>query len=307
MIYTSIEDLVGNTPLLELVNLEKEYHLECSLIAKLEYYNPAGSVKDRVAREMIEQAEKQGVLKKGYTIIEATSGNTGVGLAAIGVSKGYSVIIVMPDTMSIERRRLITAYGGTVVLTDGKKGMKMAIAKAEELAQTIPNAVIMGQFDNPANPEAHRKTTALEIWNDMNGKVDIFIAGVGTGGTITGVGEVLKEKNPDIKIIAVEPDRSPVLSTGVAGSHRIQGIGAGFVPSILNREIYDEVIRIKDEEAFAMGKTLGRMEGILVGISSSAAVCAAIEVARRVENKGKNIVVLLPDTGQRYLSMEIWD
>ena len=307
MIYTSIEDLVGNTPLLELVNLEKEYHLECSLIAKLEYYNPAGSVKDRVAREMIEQAEKQGVLKKGYTIIEATSGNTGVGLAAIGVSKGYSVIIVMPDTMSIERRRLITAYGGTVVLTDGKKGMKMAIAKAEELAQTIPNAVIMGQFDNPANPEAHRKTTALEIWNDMNGKVDIFVAGVGTGGTITGVGEVLKEKNPDIKIIAVEPDRSPVLSTGVAGSHRIQGIGAGFVPSILNREIYDEVIRIKDEEAFAMGKTLGRMEGILVGISSSAAVCAAIEVARRVENKGKNIVVLLPDTGQRYLSMEIWD
>jgi len=301
-IYNSVSELVGKTPLVKLNNIMKEEHLEAGIFAKLEYFNPAGSVKDRVAKNMIEKAEADGLLKKGSVIIEPTSGNTGIGLCAIAASKGYRVIITMPETMSVERRKLMAAYGAELVLTEGAKGMKGAIAKAEEIAAVTPGSFIPGQFVNPANPEAHRKTTGVEIWEDMDGGVDIFVAGIGTGGTISGVGEFLKSKNKDIKVIGVEPSSSPVITKGSAGPHKIQGIGAGFIPATLNTSIYDEVLTVADESAFERGRQIARKEGILVGISSGAALSAAIEVAKRAENKGKNIVVLLPDTGERYLS-----
>ena len=307
MIHSSILSLVGNTPLVELSNYEKENKLEAKLIAKLEYFNPAGSVKDRIAKAMIEDAEAKGLLKEGSTIIEPTSGNTGIGLSAIASAKGYKVIITMPETMSVERRNLIKAYGAQIVLTEGSKGMKGAIAKANELAKEIPNSFIPGQFENQANPKAHFETTGPEIWKDTEGKVDIFVAGVGTGGTISGVGEYLKSKNPNIKIIAVEPASSPVLSKGTPGAHKIQGIGAGFVPDTLNTKIYDEIITIENEEAFETGNKIAKTDGILVGISSGAAIKAATKVALRSENKGKTIVVLLPDTGDRYLSSPLFN
>lgn len=305
-IYKSVDELIGGTPMLELTNIEKENNLEAVILAKLEYLNPAGSVKDRVAKSMIDDAEAKGLLKTNSVIIEPTSGNTGIGLAAIAAARGYRIIIVMPETMSVERRTLMKAYGAELVLTDGAKGMTGAIAKAEELAKEIPDSFIPGQFVNPANSKAHFDTTGPEIWADTNGAVDIFVAGAGTGGTITGIGEYLKSKNPNVKVIAVEPLSSPVLSKGVAGSHQIQGIGAGFVPEILNTEIYDEVIAVADEDAFVMGRAIGQKEGILVGISAGAALWAAVEVAKRPENKGKNIVVLLPDTGDRYLSTPLF-
>ena len=305
-IYKSADELIGKTPLLELAHIEKELGLNAKLIAKLEYFNPAGSVKDRIAKAMIDDAEARGVLTKDSVIIEPTSGNTGIGLASVAAARGYRIIIVMPETMSVERRQLMKAYGAELVLTEGAKGMKGAIAKAEELAKEIPGGFIPSQFTNPANPEAHRKTTAPEIWEDTDGAVDIFVAGVGTGGTITGIGEYLKSKNPNVKIIAVEPKSSPVLSEGVAGAHKIQGIGAGFVPEILNTKVYDEIITVANEDAFETGKLIGRKEGVLVGISSGAAVHAAIELAKRPENAGKNIVVLLPDTGDRYLSTPLF-
>lgn len=305
-IYTSILELVGKTPLLELKNYERENNLGSKIIAKLEYFNPAGSVKDRIAKAMIEDAEKKGLLKAGSTIIEPTSGNTGIGLSSIGASKGYRVIIVMPESMSVERRTLIKAYGAELVLTEAAKGMKGAIAKAEELSKEIPNSFITSQFTNLANPQAHKENTGPEIWEDTNGQVDIFVAGVGTGGTISGVGEYLKSKNPNVKVVAVEPASSPVLSKGVAGSHKIQGIGAGFIPQTLNTEIYDEIITVENEDAFRLGKVIAKNEGILVGISSAAALFAATELAKREENKGKNIVVLFPDTGDRYLSTDLF-
>jgi len=305
-IYTSIDQLVGNTPLLELSNYEKEHDLKATVLAKLEYLNPAGSVKDRIAKEMIDDAERKGILKEGSVIIEPTSGNTGIGLASIAAARGYRIIIVMPETMSEERRTLMKAYGAELVLSEGSKGMTGAIAKAEELSKTIPDSFVAGQFVNPANPEAHRKTTGPEIWADTDGKIDIFVAGVGTGGTLTGVGEYLKSKNPSIKIVAVEPASSPVLSKGTAGPHKIQGIGAGFVPEVLNTKVYDEVIAVENDDAFAAGKAIGRTEGILVGISSGAAVWAAAELAKRPENKGKTIVALLPDSGDRYLSTTLF-
>lgn len=305
-IYTSADQLIGHTPLLELTHLEKAYGLQAKILAKLEYLNPAGSVKDRVAKAMIEDAEQSGKLKEGSVIIEPTSGNTGIGLASVAAARGYRSIIVMPDTMSVERRQIMKAYGAELVLSDGKKGMAGAIEKAEELAKEIPNSFIPGQFVNPANSKAHRDTTGPEIYEDTDGMVDIFVAGVGTGGTITGVGEYLKSQKPDVKIIAVEPKSSAVLSTGVAGPHKIQGIGAGFIPEVLNTNIYDEIITVANEDAFVAGREIGTKEGILVGISSGAALFAAIEVAKREENKGKNIVVLLPDTGDRYLSTELF-
>lgn len=305
-IYTSADQLVGKTPLLELTHIEKEYGLEAKLFAKLEYFNPAGSVKDRIAKAMIEDAEATGKLKAGSVIIEPTSGNTGIGLASIAAAKGYRIIIVMPETMSVERRQLMKAYGAELVLSDGTKGMKGAIAKAEELAAEIPNSFIPGQFVNPANPKIHRETTGPEIFEDTDGEVDVFVAGVGTGGTLTGVGEFLKSKKPSVKVVAVEPLTSAVLSTGVAGPHKIQGIGAGFIPDVLNTKIYDEIIPVANEDAFATGKLIGKKEGVLVGISSGAATFAAIELAKRPENKGKKIVVLLPDTGDRYLSTPLF-
>ena len=305
-IYGSVAELIGNTPLVELKHIEKKYKLEATILAKLEYLNPAGSVKDRIAKEMIEDAESKGLLKAGSTIIEPTSGNTGIGLAAIAAAKGYRLIIVLPETMSVERRNIIKAYGAEIVLTEGSKGMPGAIAKAEELAKEIPDSFIAGQFVNPAKPAAHRKTTGPEIWNDTDGKVDAFVAGVGTGGTVTGVGEYLKEKNPDINIYAVEPETSPVLSEGKSGAHKIQGIGAGFVPDILNTKIYDEVIKVSNEDAFALGKEIARTEGVQVGISSGAALFAAIEWAKKPENKGKTIVALLPDSGDRYYSTALF-
>lgn len=306
-IYNSVAELVGKTPLLELKNIEKKYGLKAKLVAKLEYFNPAGSVKDRVAKFMIDDAEKRGVLKEGSVIIEPTSGNTGIGLSAIAASKGYRVIIVMPETMSVERRNLMKGYGAELVLTPGNLGMKGAIAKAEELKNEIPGGVVMGQFVNPSNPKAHYMTTGPEIFEDTNGNVDYFVAGVGTGGTITGVGRFLKEKLPNVKIVAVEPATSAVLSTGVAGPHKIQGIGAGFVPEILDTNIYDEVIPVSDEDAFKFGKETGKTEGVLVGISSGAALSAAISVAKRKEAEGKTIVVLMPDTGERYLSTALFE
>ena len=305
-IYTSADQLVGKTPLLELTHIEKKYGLQAKIYAKLEYFNPAGSVKDRIAKAMIEDAEAKGLLKKGSVIIEPTSGNTGIGLAAIAAAKGYRIIIVMPETMSVERRQLMKAYGAELVLTDGAKGMKGAIAKAEELAKETPDSFVPGQFVNPANPKIHRETTGPEIYEDTDGKVDILVAGVGTGGTITGTGEYLKSKKADIKVVAVEPKTSAVLSTGVAGPHKIQGIGAGFVPDVLNTKIYDEIIPVTNEDAFATGKLIGKQEGVLVGISSGAATWAAIELAKRSENAGKNIVVILPDTGDRYLSTALF-
>ena len=305
-IYTSADQLIGKTPLLELTNIEKEESLEATILAKLEYFNPAGSVKDRIAKAMIDDAEAKGLLKPGSVIIEPTSGNTGIGLASVAAARGYRIIIVMPETMSVERRQLMKAYGAELVLTEGSKGMKGAIAKADELAKEIPNAFIPGQFVNPANPAVHRATTGPEIWADTDGKVDIFVAGVGTGGTITGVGEYLKEQNPAVKVVAVEPAASPVLSKGTAGAHKIQGIGAGFVPDVLNTAVYDEIIAVENEDAFAAGKLVGRKEGVLVGISSGAAVWAAIRLAKRPENKGKTIVALLPDTGDRYLSTPLF-
>ncbi|MBP5404584.1 MAG: cysteine synthase A [Clostridia bacterium] len=305
-IYTSADQLVGKTPLLELTHIEKEYGLEAKIFAKLEYFNPAGSVKDRIAKAMIEDAEATGKLKEGSVIIEPTSGNTGIGLASIAAAKGYRIIIVMPETMSVERRQLMKAYGAELVLSDGTKGMKGAIAKADELAAEIPNSFIPGQFVNPANPKIHRETTGPEIFEDTDGEVDIFVAGVGTGGTLTGVGEYLKSKKASVKVVAVEPLTSAVLSTGVAGPHKIQGIGAGFVPDVLNTKIYDEIIPVANEDAFATGKLIGKQEGVLVGISSGAAAFAAIEIAKRPENKGKKIVVLLPDTGDRYLSTPLF-
>lgn len=301
-IFTAADQLIGGTPLLELSNLEKEFGLKARVLAKLEYFNPAGSVKDRVAKMMLDDAEKAGVLKKDSVIIEPTSGNTGIGLASVAAARGYRIIIVMPDTMSVERRQLMKAYGAELVLSEGAKGMKGAIAKAEELAKEIPNSFIPGQFVNPSNPKAHYESTGPEIWEDTDGKVDYFVAGAGTGGTVTGTGKYLKEKNPAVKVVAVEPATSAVLSTGVAGKHSIQGIGAGFVPEILDTKIYDEIITVANEDAFAFGKKIGRTEGVLVGISSGAAVWAAVELAKRPENEGKTIVVLLPDTGDRYLS-----
>lgn len=305
-IYQGTLGLIGNTPLVELTHVEKAYGLEARLLAKLEYFNPAGSVKDRIAKEMIEQAERDGKLKPGSTIIEPTSGNTGIGLAAIAAAKGYKIIIVLPETMSIERRNIIKAYGAEIVLSDGTKGMKGAIAKAEELHEQIPDSFIPEQFENPANPEAHRKTTGPEIWNDTDGQVDAFVAGVGTGGTITGTGEYLKSKNPDVKIVAVEPETSAVLSTGKAGAHKIQGIGAGFVPNTLNTEVYDEIIPVSNEASFEYGKIIAKEEGVLVGISSGAALYAAIEVAKRPQFKGKTVVALLPDSGDRYYSTDLF-
>ena len=301
-IYTSVEQLIGKTPLVELTHLEREEGLEARVLAKLECFNPAGSVKDRVAKAMLDDSEARGLLKPGSVIIEPTSGNTGIGLASVAAARGYRVIIVMPDTMSVERRQLMGAYGAQLVLTDGAKGMQGAIDRAEELAKEIPNSFIPGQFVNPANPAAHRASTGPEIWADTDGKVDIFVAGVGTGGTITGVGEYLKEQNPAVKVVAVEPAASPVLSGGTAGPHGLQGIGAGFVPQVLHTDVYDEIIPVKNEDAFAAGKKVGRLEGILVGISSGAAVWAAVELAKRPENRSKTIVALLPDTGDRYLS-----
>lgn len=305
-IYTSADQLIGRTPLLELTHLEQEYGLKAKLYAKLEYFNPAGSVKDRVAKMMLDDAEKEGKLTKDSVIIEPTSGNTGIGLASVAAARGYRIIIVMPDTMSVERRQLMKAYGAELVLSEGAKGMKGAIAKANELAEEIPNSFIPGQFVNPSNPKAHYETTGPEIWEDTEGKVDYFVAGVGTGGTVTGVGKYLKEKNPAVKVVAVEPATSAVLSTGVAGAHKIQGIGAGFVPEILDTTIYDEIIPVANEDAFALGKKIGTSEGVLVGISSGAAVWAALEVAKRPENEGRTIVVLLPDTGDRYLSTPLF-
>jgi len=306
-IFTSADQLIGKTPLLEFSHIEQDEKLEARLLGKLEYFNPSGSVKDRIAKAMIDDAEKKGQLKPGSTIIEPTSGNTGIGLAAVAAARGYRIIIVMPETMSIERRKLMRGYGAELVLTEGAKGMKGAIAKASELHETTPNSFIPGQFVNPANPAIHRATTGPEIWEDTDGKVDVFVAGVGTGGTITGVGEFLREKNPNVKIVAVEPEDSPVLSKGVSGSHKIQGIGPGFVPDVLNTKIYDEIVTVTNDNAFATGKQIGRSEGVLVGISSGAAVWAALQVAKRPENKGKNIVVLLPDTGDRYLSTALFD
>ena len=305
-IYTSADQLIGKTPLLELVHLEKELGLEAKILAKLEYFNPAGSVKDRIAKAMIDDAESKGLLKPGSVIIEPTSGNTGIGLASVAAARGYRIIIVMPETMSVERRQLMKAYGAELVLTEGAKGMKGAIAKADELAKEIPGSFIPGQFVNPANPAVHRATTGPEIWEDTDGKVDIFVAGVGTGGTVTGVGEYLKSQNPNVKVVAVEPAGSPVLSKGTPGAHKIQGIGAGFVPAVLNTGVYDEIIAVENEAAFATGKKIGKSEGVLVGISSGAAVSAAIELAKRPENKGKTIVALLPDTGDRYLSTPLF-
>ncbi len=305
-IYNGADALIGNTPLIELSNIMKKHNLEARLLAKLEYFNPSGSAKDRIAKEMIEDAEKNGRLKPGAVIIEPTSGNTGIGLAAIAAAKGYKLIIVLPETMSVERRNIIKAYGAEIVLTDGSKGMNGAIEKAKEIADNIEGSFIPGQFENPANPEAHRKTTGPEIWEDTDGQTDIFIAGVGTGGTITGSGGYLKEKNPDIQVIAVEPENSPVLSNGTAGAHKIQGIGAGFVPKILDTKIYDEIITISDEDAFNYSKELAKEEGILTGISSGAALCAAINTAKKEESKGKTIVVLLPDSGDRYYSTPLF-
>ena len=305
-IYANASELIGGTPLVAFDKLAAKYEAPAKILAKLEYFNPAGSVKDRVAREIIEDAEKSGKLKPGATIIEPTSGNTGIGLASIAAAKGYKLIIVMPETMSVERRNIIKAYGAEIVLSEGAKGMPGAIAKAEEIQKETPGSIIAGQFVNPANPQAHRKTTGPEIWNDTDGKVDIFVAGVGTGGTVTGVGEYLKSKNPDVKIVAVEPLTSPVLSQGKSGSHKIQGIGAGFVPEVLNTKIYDEVIPVDNDAAFEVGKAIAREEGVLVGISSGAAVWAALELAKRPENKGKNIVVLLPDSGDRYYSTALF-
>ena len=305
-IYTSADQLIGKTPLLELTHIEKEQQLEARILAKLEYFNPGGSVKDRVALAMIEDAEQRGVLKPGSVIIEPTSGNTGIGLASVAAARGYHIIIVMPETMSVERRQLMKAYGAELVLTDGAQGMKGAIAKANELAAQIPDSFVPGQFVNPANPAVHRATTGPEIWQDTDGNVDIFVAGVGTGGTVTGVGEYLKSQCPKVKVVAVEPATSPVLSAGHAGAHKIQGIGAGFVPEVLNTKVYDEVIPVSNEDAFATGRLIGHKEGVLVGISSGAAVWAAIELAKRPENKGKTIVVLLPDTGDRYLSTPLF-
>ena len=305
-IYTSADQLIGKTPLLELVHIEKEEGLEARVLAKLEYFNPAGSVKDRIAKAMIDVAEARGLLKPGSVIIEPTSGNTGIGLAAVAAARGYRIIIVMPETMSVERRQLMKAYGAELVLTEGARGMKGAIAKAGELAKEIPGGFIPGQFVNPANPAAHRASTGPEIWEDTEGKVDIFVAGVGTGGTVTGVGAYLKERNPAVKVVAVEPAASPVLSKGTAGSHKIQGIGAGFVPEVLDTSVYDEVIAVENEDAFAAGKLVGRKEGVLVGISSGAAVWAAVQLAKRPENRSKTIVALLPDTGDRYLSTPLF-
>ena len=305
-IYKSVEELIGNTPIIELTKIEKKYGLEARLLAKLEYLNPAGSAKDRVAAKMLDDAEEQGLIGPESVIIEPTSGNTGIGLAAVAAARGYRIIITMPETMSVERRQLMKAYGAELVLTEGTKGMKGAIAKAEELAKDIPNSFIPGQFVNPANPKAHRQSTGPEIYEDTDGNVDIFAAGVGTGGTITGVGEYLKSQNPNIRVVAVEPASSAVLSTGVAGSHKIQGIGAGFVPDVLNTEIYDEIIAVSNEDAFSFGKLIGKSEGVLVGISSGAALFAAVELAKRPENEGKSIVVLFPDTGDRYLSTPLF-
>ena len=305
-IYTSADQLIGKTPLLELTHLENALGLKAKLLAKLEYFNPAGSVKDRIAKAMIDDAEAKGLLKEGSVIIEPTSGNTGIGLASVAAARGYRIIIVMPETMSVERRQLMRAYGAELVLTDGSKGMKGAIARANELAAEIPNSFVPGQFVNPANPKAHFETTGPEIWEDTDGKVDFFVAGVGTGGTITGVGQYLKSKNPEVKVVAVEPKSSAFLSTGVAGPHKIQGIGAGFAPEVLDTKVYDEIIPVENEAAFATGREIGRREGVLVGISAGAAVWAAIELAKRPENAGKNIVVLLPDTGDRYLSTPLF-
>ena len=305
-IYTSADQLIGKTPLLELTHLEKELKLEAKVLAKLEYFNPAGSVKDRIAKAMIDDAEAKGALKPGSVIIEPTSGNTGIGLASVAAARGYRIIIVMPETMSVERRQLMKAYGAELVLTEGAKGMKGAIAKAEQLAEEIPGGFVAGQFVNPANPEAHRQTTGPEIWEDTDGKVDIFVAGVGTGGTITGVGEYLKSKNPNVKIVAVEPAGSPVLSGGKPGPHKVQGIGAGFVPQVLNTSVYDEIIPVENEDAFQTSRRIGSTEGVLVGISSGAAAWAALQLAKRPENEGKTIVALLPDTGDRYLSTELF-
>ena len=305
-IYTSADQLIGKTPLLELTHIEKEEGLEAKVLGKLEYFNPAGSVKDRIAKAMIDDAEQKGLLKPDSVIIEPTSGNTGIGLASVAAARGYRIIIVMPETMSVERRQLMKAYGAELVLTEGAKGMKGAIAKADELAKEIPNSFIPGQFVNPANPSVHKATTGPEIWEDTDGKVDIFVAGVGTGGTVTGTGAYLKSQNPNVKVVAVEPAASPVLSKGVAGSHKIQGIGAGFVPDVLDTKVYDEIIPVENEDAFATGKLIGKKEGVLVGISSGAAVWAAIQLAKRPENKGKIIVALLPDTGDRYLSTPLF-
>ena len=305
-IFTPADQLIGKTPLLELVHIEKAQGLEAKVLGKLEYLNPAGSVKDRIAKAMIDDAEQKGLLKPGSVIIEPTSGNTGIGLASVAAARGYRIIIVMPETMSVERRQLMKAYGAELVLSDGAKGMKGAIAKADELAKEIPNSFIPGQFVNPANPAVHKATTGPEIWEDTDGKVDIFVAGVGTGGTVTGVGEYLKSRNPHVKVVAVEPAASPVLSKGVSGSHKIQGIGAGFVPDVLDTKVYDEIIPVENDDAFATGKLIGKKEGVLVGISSGAAVWAAIQLAKRPENKGKTIVALLPDTGDRYLSTPLF-